>query len=175
MNTRIASQLCLTLTILLNTIVLAQSQRSPKDVPFYAVLVVPQVITRSAPITISGCGFGTKANGYVSIGGQRAWTTTWTNTQVVAYVPESAPVGQNAVEVVTGGATIAAPIVAVKTRSDAQPTAQGRVAWRFEVLANYVSHRADVARDGTIYFNDSSGFLYALTPQGALKWIYDSQ
>src|SRR5436190_17623448 len=56
-----------------------------------------------------------------------------------------------------------------------QPTVQGTVAWRFEVLANYVSHRADVARDGTVYFNDSSGFLYALTPQGSLKWIYDSQ
>ena len=55
----------------------------------------------------------------------------------------------------------------------AQPSAQGTVAWRFEVLANYVSHRADVARDGTVYFNDSTGFLYALTPEGALKWIYD--
>jgi outer membrane protein assembly factor BamB len=49
------------------------------------------------------------------------------------------------------------------------------VAWRFEVLANYISHRADVARDGTVYFNDSSGFLYALTPAGALKWIYDGE
>jgi outer membrane protein assembly factor BamB len=59
-----------------------------------------------------------------------------------------------------------------------QPIAQlagvsGKVAWRFEVLANYVSHRADVARDGTGYFNDSSGFLYALTPEGALKWVYN--
>ena len=61
-----------------------------------------------------------------------------------------------------------------------RPTAQltgvsGKVAWRYEVLANYVSHRADVARDGTVYFNDSSGFLYALTPKGKLKWAYDSQ
>jgi outer membrane protein assembly factor BamB len=56
-----------------------------------------------------------------------------------------------------------------------QPTVQGRVAWRFEVLANYISHRADVARDGTVYFNDSSGFLYALTPAGALKWVYDGE
>ena len=27
----------------------------------------------------------------------------------------------------------------------------GTVAWRFEMLANYVSHRADIARDGTVY------------------------
>jgi outer membrane protein assembly factor BamB len=56
-----------------------------------------------------------------------------------------------------------------------QPTVQGTVAWRFEVLANYISHRADVGRDGTVYFNDSSGFLYALTPEGALRWVYDGQ
>lgn len=52
-------------------------------------------------------------------------------------------------------------------------TTAGAVAWRFEVLANYISHRADVASDGTVYFNDSSGFLYALAPDGALKWIYN--
>jgi outer membrane protein assembly factor BamB len=56
-----------------------------------------------------------------------------------------------------------------------QPTVQGTVAWRFEVLANYISHRADVAADGTVYFNDSSGFLYALNPNGSLKWVYDGQ
>src|SRR3982751_4357172 len=56
-----------------------------------------------------------------------------------------------------------------------QPTVQGTVAWWFEVLANYISHRADVARDGTVYFNDSSGLLYALTPAGALKWVYDGE
>ena len=51
----------------------------------------------------------------------------------------------------------------------------GTVAWRFEMLANYVSHRADIARDGTVYVNDSSGFLYALTPTGTLKWMYDGE
>ena len=53
-----------------------------------------------------------------------------------------------------------------------QPAAQGKVAWRFKVLANYISHRAGVGPDGTVYFNDSSGFLYALTRDGALKWVY---
>jgi outer membrane protein assembly factor BamB len=135
--------------------------------------VAPQVVTRSGPVAIHGSGFGAKGSGYVLIGGQRAWTTTWTDTQVVAYVPENAVVGRNAVEIVTGGFSVAGPSVAVDARSAEQPTAQGTVAWRFEVLANYVSHRADVARDGTVYFNDSSGFLYAVTPEGALKWVYD--
>jgi len=137
--------------------------------------VAPQVLTRSGPVTIKGSGFGAKGRGYVSIGGQRAWTTNWTDTQVVAYVPEGAVVGQNALEIVTGGVSTSGPSLAVEARSAEQPTTQGTVAWRFEVLANYVSHRADVARDGTVYFNDSSGFLYALTPEGALKWVYDGE
>jgi outer membrane protein assembly factor BamB len=30
-----------------------------------------------------------------------------------------------------------------------------------------------VGADGTVYVNDSSGFLHALTPDGTLKWTYD--
>src|ERR1041384_8575361 len=62
-------------------------------------------------------------------------------------------------------------LVPTSTRAP-QPASQGKVAWRFTVRANYISHRADVGQDGTVYFNDSSGFLYALTPDGALKWLY---
>jgi len=56
-----------------------------------------------------------------------------------------------------------------------QPAAQGKVAWRYRVVANYISHRVDVGQDGTVYFNDSSGFLYALNPDGSLKWTYNGQ
>lgn len=135
--------------------------------------VAPQVATRSGPLTIIGSGFGEKGSGSVLIGGARACTTIWTDTQVVAYVPESAVLGRNAVQIVTAGSSIIGPSLVVEARPVMQPSAQGTVAWRFEVLANYISHRADVARDGTVYFNDSTGFLYALTPAGALKWIYD--
>lgn len=152
MNMRAASRLfsrCLALTILLSTITLAQNGG-------VMALVAPQATTRSGPITISGSGFGANSSGYVLISGQRAFTTTWTDKQIVAYVPESAPLGQNAVEIVTRGVSIPMPGVTVEARSAPQPTTQGTVAWRFEVLANYVSHRADVAPDGTTYF---SGFL----------------
>src|ERR1043165_3874263 len=86
-------------------------------------------------------------------------------------------VGSVLIAVLSALAASAGP-PAGSTASLKQPIAQpagvsGKVAWRFEVLANYVSHRADVARDGTAYFNDSSGFLYALTPKGALKWMYN--
>jgi hypothetical protein len=130
-----------------------------------------QTATRSGLVTIRGAGFGTKDLSSVLIGGQRAWTTLWNDSQIIAFVPETAAIGPNKVEVVSAGATFNGPALAVEER----PATTGTVAWRFEVLANYISHRADVARDGTVYFNDSSGFLYALTPAGALKWIYDGE
>jgi hypothetical protein len=130
-----------------------------------------QTATRSGLVTIRGAGFGTKDLSSVLIGGQRAWTTLWNDSQIIAFVPETVAIGPNKVEVVSGGITFTGPNLAVEER----PSTTGTVAWRFEVLANYISHRADVARDGTVYFNDSSGFLYALTPAGALKWIYDGE
>jgi outer membrane protein assembly factor BamB len=131
----------------------------------------PEAVTRSGPVTISGTGFGQKKSGFVLIGGERAWTTLWNDSQIVAYVPETAAIGANRVEIVSGGVTSVGPDLMV----DKRPATTGTVAWRFEVLANYISHRADVGRDGTVYFNDSSGFLYALTPAGALKWVYDGE
>lgn len=68
-------------------------------------------------------------------------------------------------------ASASRPTLAVTAR----PATQAHVAWRFETLANYISHRAAVGADGTVYVNDSSGFLYALTSKGAQKWVYDGQ
>ncbi len=124
---------------------------------------------RSCPVVISGSGLGEKNSGQVLIGGKQAWTSQWTDSQVVAYVPEETPLGPNSLELISPNGRSALLNITVQER----PATTGTVAWRFEVLANYISHRADVGRDGTVYFNDSSGFLYALTPAGALKWIYD--
>lgn len=131
----------------------------------------PEAVPRSGPVTLSGIGFGHKASGFVLIGGVQAWTTFWSDSQIVAYVPETAAIGANRVEVVSAGVTSPGRDLMVEERL----ATTGTVAWRFEVLANYISHRADVGRDGTVYFNDASGFLYALTPAGALKWVYDGE
>lgn len=47
---------------------------------------------------------------------------------------------------------------------------QGRIKWRFTV-PGYAYHRAGVAADGTIYVNNTAGSVYALTPNGVLKWV----
>ncbi|MDQ3199572.1 MAG: PQQ-binding-like beta-propeller repeat protein [Verrucomicrobiota bacterium] len=135
--------------------------------------ITPQVATRSGMVVIAGDHLGTKKNASILIGGQPAWATTWNDRQITAYVPESAALGPVPVQLSGSLSSAAVSILTVQERKPELPTAQGTVAWRFEVLANYISHRADVGRDGTVYVNDSSGFLYALTPAGALKWVYD--
>jgi outer membrane protein assembly factor BamB len=51
--------------------------------------------------------------------------------------------------------------------------ATGTIAWRFETLSNYISHRAAVARDGTVYVNDANGVLYAISEDGDLLWTFE--
>jgi outer membrane protein assembly factor BamB len=52
--------------------------------------------------------------------------------------------------------------------------ATGTIAWRFEMPANYVSHRAAVGADGTVYVNDSNGVLYAISEDGDELWTYEA-
>ncbi|MBV9571479.1 MAG: PQQ-like beta-propeller repeat protein [Alphaproteobacteria bacterium] len=71
------------------------------------------------------------------------------------------------------GAPLGASAAGKAASVAAQPAVKGKVAWRFKVLANFISHRAAVGPDGTVYFNDSSGILHALTPEGTQKWTYN--
>src|SRR5712664_3233493 len=48
---------------------------------------------------------------------------------------------------------------------------QDGVAWRFEVDSMYIRTRPAVGADGTVYTTDIGGSLYALTPDGGLKWV----
>jgi outer membrane protein assembly factor BamB len=58
--------------------------------------------------------------------------------------------------------------------SSAAAAATGSIAWRFETLSNYISHRAAVGSDGTVYVNDSNGVLYAISEDGDLLWRYEA-
>jgi outer membrane protein assembly factor BamB len=162
-----------TLASLVATIVAVASPApvAASDVRAHITLVSPSSVSRSGPVTISGTGFGTRSDGVVTIGGVRAWTTTWTDSQVVAYVPERSALGDARVEINADGKKTNAARIDVSARREVG----GTIAWRFETLANYISHRAAVGADGTVYFNDSSGFLYALSPDGALLWVYDGE
>jgi hypothetical protein len=128
-------------------------------------------LARSGRLLISGSGFGAaQGSSSVRIGAVTALVTHWSDTLITAYVPETTPTGNNEVEVITGsGSSNLAPL-AVTLR---QPS--GRVKWRFQADAPYFFHRPAIGSDGTIIAHDASGFVYALSPEGGLKWIYPAR
>ncbi|MDH3403852.1 MAG: PQQ-binding-like beta-propeller repeat protein [Acidobacteriota bacterium] len=124
-------------------------------------------LPRSGRVAISGSGFGSA--GEVFIAGLPALTTTWTGSRVVAYVPEAAPLGSAPLYLVVGGEQSNEVALTVTAR---QP--QGRVRWTFEADSSDLWYRPALAPDGTLYLHCNGavdGFIYALSPDGALLWI----
>ncbi len=122
---------------------------------------------RSGRVAISGSGFET--GGTVYIDGIASWTSLWRDTQIVAYVPETAALGPTTLYVeVTGQQSNEVAIEVTDRQRD------GRIKWRFETDGTNQWWRPALAPDGTIYVhsnNDYAAFVYALSPDGALKWI----
>lgn len=122
-------------------------------------------LARSGRLQIFGTGFGT--DGQVLIDGRVSPIADWADTFLVAYVPETAKLGSVTVQVVTTSAGSSNTVnLTVTTRQS-----NGRVKWRFQHSGMYTVVRPAVAPDGTVYAIDVSGHLYALSPDGALKWI----
>ena len=127
-------------------------------------------LSRSGRLLIQGSGFGAaQGTSQVEIAGLNALVTRWSDTLIAAYVPESAPTGAATVRVIAGVASNTASL-GVTLR---QPN--GRVKWRFQADSDYIYQRPAVGPDGTIVAHDSSGIVYALTPDGGLKWIFKTR
>jgi hypothetical protein len=122
-------------------------------------------LARSGFLEIFGTNFG--GNGTVLIGGISASVADWSSTRIVAYVPETAPVATLSVQVVTGAGASNTKSIAVTTR----PAAAARVNWRFRMDGPYSEVRPVLGPDRTIYAIDAFAHLYALAPDGALKWL----
>ncbi|HKQ96503.1 MAG TPA: PQQ-binding-like beta-propeller repeat protein [Candidatus Polarisedimenticolia bacterium] len=135
--------------------------------PTIASLSVTQA-PRSGRLLIQGAGFGDDpVNGEVTIAGLTAFVTRWSDLSITAYVPEAASLGPAAVSVeVGGGRSNDVPLDVIARAS------QGRVQWRFQVDSDYILQRPAVGPDGTVVVADSSGWVYALSPEGGLKWIH---
>ncbi|HSP14996.1 MAG TPA: IPT/TIG domain-containing protein [Thermoanaerobaculia bacterium] len=127
--------------------------------------------SRSSRLLIQGAGFGAvQGTGHVEIGGVPAPLTRWSDTLIAAYVPEAAPTGTASVQVFdSAGASSNTVPVGVTLRDVA-----GRIRWRFQADADYIQSRPAVAGDGTVYAIDVYGHLYALAPDGALRWIFNA-
>ncbi|MBK7405846.1 MAG: PQQ-binding-like beta-propeller repeat protein [Phycisphaerales bacterium] len=124
------------------------------------------VLPRSGRIVLRGSGFGAGGpDSRVEIGGLAAWVTTWTPGRIVAYVPEAAVLGAGDVRVIVGGqGSNLAPLEVTLRQSD------GRVRWTFDADSDNQWFRPALAPDGTLYLHTSQGLVYALSPDGALKW-----
>ncbi len=126
-------------------------------------------LVRSGRVKINGARFGAQQGaGVVLIGNVPAPVTRWSEWQITAYVPETAPVGAVSIQVINdAGASNELPL-AVTLR----PPPDGHMKWRFMADSYYIQYRPAIGSDGTIYTVDSGGVLYALQPDGGLKWVF---
>lgn len=123
--------------------------------------------TRSEYFKIFGANFGATQNGArVLVDDVPAIIARWSESEIIAYVPEAARLGASTVQIVAGAFTSNSLGLIVTERQ-----ATGRIRWRAKVAADYIQHRAAVAPDGTIYARASNGQLYAWSSTGALKWM----
>ncbi len=122
-------------------------------------------LPRSGFLEIFGSNFG--GSGEVVIGGQPAPVSYWSGTRIIAYVPETAPLTTVDVQIINAVGASNTLNVNVTER----PAANGRVNWRFRMDAPYSVVRPVIGPDGTIYVVDVFQHLYALAPDGGLKWI----
>jgi hypothetical protein len=127
--------------------------------------VSTNTLARSGYLEIFGNNFG--ASGQVLVDGISAPIATWQSTRIVAYVPEAARLTTVPVQVINSSGRPGNPgSLTVTTRQSS-----GRVNWRFRMDGPYAQVRPALAADGTLYPIDAFGHLYALAPDGRLKWV----
>ncbi|MCC6403805.1 MAG: IPT/TIG domain-containing protein [Fimbriimonadaceae bacterium] len=123
----------------------------------------------SARLAMSGTGFGSGgANSWVSIGGTPAILSSWSDTRIVAYVPEGMPLGATEVRVLVAGS----PTNPLPLKIGPRVRSGGRVPWRFELDDDYLTAPPYVGPDGTVYAKGIHGHTYAIAADGGLKWLY---
>ena len=132
-------------------------------------------IARAGRLRIFGASFGAiKADSQVLIDGVPAHISRWSDNLVVAYVPDVVRIATVPVQVVTSAGSSNKLLLDVKINvlSEVVTTEKGTINWQFEVDGDYMPFRPTVGPDGTIYFQDDNGHLYALRPDGSIKWIF---
>lgn len=122
-------------------------------------------LPRSGYLEISGSNFG--GSGQALIDGLAAPVADWQGTRIVAYVPEAARLASVTVQVINASGH---PSNTLSLNVTTRPS-DGRVRWRFRMNGPYALARPVIGPDGTVYSIDAFGHLYALAPDGGLKWL----
>jgi PQQ-like domain/Viral BACON domain/IPT/TIG domain len=139
--------------------------------------VSASTLARAGRLRIFGANFGSiEAGSQVLIDGVPAPVSRWSDTLVVAYVPEAARIATVSVQVDTSAGSSNNLLLDVKANNlllDVKaPQANGSIKWQFEVDGDYMGFRPTIGPDDTIYFQNVHGQLYALRPDGSVKWIF---
>lgn len=125
---------------------------------------------RSGPVILTGDGFGdSDSKLQITIAGQKALFARQPDGRIAVYIPESAPLGHQSIDLKNADGSEASASIEVLAR----PQQVGRVRWRFELASSYALHRPVIAPDGTVYVYDVGGNLYSLTPAGTLNWVFN--
>ncbi len=128
--------------------------------------VDPPSQNRSGLIRLRGTGFGT--SGAIQIGSLLAPVARWQNDLIECYVPDNAPLGIQRVSFSNASrAGTASRAINVLPRE----VLTGRFKWRLKLADQYVPGRPVVSPDGTIYTFGSFGHVYAVNPNGSLRWV----
>jgi PQQ-like domain len=136
-------------------------------VPARAFTVDPPEQHRSSFVRLRGPGFGA-VQGKVVIGKLPAAIAHWDDNLIECYVPEAAPLGKSQVVVRPrqGLAQTKARMTVL-----AREELTGRFKWRLKLPDQYVPTRPVVGTDGTVYAMGNFGHIYAVNPDGSLKWV----
>jgi outer membrane protein assembly factor BamB len=139
--------------------------------------VSASTLARAGRLRIFGANFGSiNAGCHVLIDGVPAPVSRWSDTLVVAYVPEAVQTASVSVQIIANSGSSNNLLLDVKDNNlslDVKaPLANGSIRWQFEVDGDYMGFRPTIGPDGTIYFQDVDGHLYALRPDGSVKWIF---
>lgn len=129
--------------------------------------VSPPTQNRSGLLRLRGVGFGA-STGQVRIAGIPSPIARWQDDLIECYVPESAPLGSAMVTLSSAQGSVRRTALMKVRPHEVVP---GRFRWRLKLPDQYVPTRPIVSPDGTIYAMGNFGHVYAVNPDGMLRWV----
>ncbi|CAG0997205.1 Desiccation/radiation resistance protein [Phycisphaerales bacterium] len=122
---------------------------------------------RSERLIVSGTGFGaTQGQSQLLIGGVPAVVTYWSDTKIRAHIAESTPLGAGPVLVLAPSPSNELQLTVTPRASNAE----GHILWKLRTDHLYSVSRPAIGPDGTIYISGVGGPVYAVAPDGGVRW-----
>ena len=125
--------------------------------------LTPEVVPCHGYVEVHGAAFGTQMRS-VLVNGVPAPIARWTDSEIVAYLPEGTAPGE--ATLVVQGPSSSPPFT---FDVGACAPVNERTRWRQRFDTFYTHARPVTGPDGTVYVLDLDHRLYAISPQGAVQ------